>query len=560
MKIKQKTIVLMITTLLIFSASFIFVEARSNEKIKVLIGFNAEMQPDLIRSYGGKIDHEIGIANAIATTLPERAIQALENNPNIAYIELDQIVYILEDRLDWGVDRIDAELVWGGSEDATSVTGNAGAGVNVMILDTGIDYNHIELDYNYKGGTDIINGDNDPMDDHWHGTHCAGIVAAEDNGIGIIGVAPKVNLYAVKVLNSGGRGYLSDVAAGIDWAVRNEADVISMSLGGTGSDSTLENACNNAYSQGVVLVAAAGNSGNPPGRGDNVEYPARYSSVIAVASTDSNNKRARSSSTGPDVELAAPGVDIQSTYPGNYLATASGTSMACPHVAGVAALIIASDLNVNVRDQLTSTAEDLGNAGRDTHYGYGLVDAEAAAGGSEPPDTTPPAQVTGLSANAVSSSQINLAWDANTEGDIDYYNIYRDGDVTPIGTTTATSYSDSGLSASTTYIYTVSAVDTSGNEGLKSTSASATTDESSGSGIALSATGYKVKGRHHIDLTWSGATSTNVDIYRDGAMIQTIANDGFYTDNTGNVGGGSYTYYIYEEGTEISSNTVTVTF
>jgi hypothetical protein len=157
-------------------------------------------------------------------------------------------------------------------------------------------------------------------------------------------------------------------------------DIISMSLGGS-SSASLWVACDAAYNAGIVVVAAAGNSGNPPGMGDNVIYPAAYSSVIAVAATDNNDKRARWSSTGPDVELAAPGVSIYSTVPGGYT-TKSGTSMACPHVAGTAALVMTANPgwnNSQVRLQMQDTADDLGTAGRDNLYGYGLVDADEAA-------------------------------------------------------------------------------------------------------------------------------------------------------------------------------------
>jgi subtilisin family serine protease len=257
------------------------------------------------------------------------------------------------------------------------LTQNKGSGVNVAIIDTGIDYTHSDLDANFGTllGYDFVNDDSEPMDDNGHGTHCAGIVAAEDNGEGVVGVAPGAHLYAVKVLDSGGSGYGSDVIAGIQWSVTNNMDVISMSLGSDFGSISLKTACDNAYySSGVLLVAAAGNDGNPPGKGDNVDYPAGYDSVIAVAATDRSDNRASFSSTGSAVELAAPGVSIYSTWRNGGYATKSGTSMACPHVAGTAALVIG-----DVRQRLRDTADDLGPTGFDTKYGYGLVDADGAA-------------------------------------------------------------------------------------------------------------------------------------------------------------------------------------
>jgi len=352
-------------------------------RCRVLIGFEGQPSEALVRGMGGKVIHSYKIVPAIAAEIPEAAISALAANPRISYVELDHKVQALQQTLPWGVDRIDAEVVH---------PYNKGTGVKVCIIDTGIDYNHPDLDANYVDGIDYANKDADPMDDNGHGTHCAGIVAAEDNIEGVVGVAPEASLYAVKALDSSGSGYVSDVAAGIDWAVDNGMDVISMSLGSDLSSLTLENACNNAYASGLILVAAAGNDGNPAGKTDSVDYPARYDSVIAVAATNDADTRATWSSTGPDVELSAPGVGIDSTYLDGGYATGSGTSMACPHVVGTVALakIAYSDYtNVEIRSLLQNTADDLGAVGLDIKYGYGLVDADEVAP-DVGPDVTPP--------------------------------------------------------------------------------------------------------------------------------------------------------------------------
>ncbi|MDW5552253.1 S8 family serine peptidase [Methanosarcina sp.] len=157
-----------------------------------------------------------------------------------------------------------------------------------------------------------------------------------------------------------------------------------MSLGSNDGTTALEAACSQAYDSGILLVAAAGNDGNERGTGDSVDYPGAYGSVIAVAAIDSMNKRASFSSTGTAVELAAPGVNILSTYQDGW-ASLSGTSMACPHVAGTAALVLAANpsfTNDNIRSRLAQTATDFGTPGRDNLYGYGLVNAEAAAADS----------------------------------------------------------------------------------------------------------------------------------------------------------------------------------
>ncbi|MBN2488807.1 MAG: S8 family serine peptidase [Methanosarcinaceae archaeon] len=353
------------------------------DRKKVIIGFvdrPNQADENMIQGHGGKTRYTYDIINAKAVELPEQAIEHIKKNPRVAYVEEDAEVHALVDTLPWGVDRIDADLVWNIEDRASDVMegGNAGAGVNVAIIDTGIDYNHPDLAGNYKGGIDFVNNDDEPMDDAGHGTHCAGIIAAEDNDAGVVGVAPEANLYAVKVLDASGSGLMSDVVAGIQWAAGKDIDVISMSLGGPSSDS-LKAACDSAYDKGIVVIAAAGNSGAPRGRSTTtVDYPGAYDSVIAVSATDSSDVIAYFSSRGPEVEIAAPGVNIYSTYLDGAYATMSGTSMACPHVAGTVALIIASNpslTNEQVRERLQDTAEDIGDP---YLYGYGLVDAESA--------------------------------------------------------------------------------------------------------------------------------------------------------------------------------------
>jgi subtilisin/minor extracellular protease Epr len=348
--------------------------------VPVIIGFKDKAHLEIVQPHG-KVAHSYKYIPAVAADLPEQAIENLKKNNKIAYIEPDYEVSALEETVPWGITRIGAPLVH------TNV--NKGTGINVAIIDTGINYNHPDLRDNYKGGYDFVNDDADPVDDNGHGTHCAGIIAAEDNDIGVISVAPEANLYSLKMLDSTGSGYISDLIAAIEWAIEtrkdtdtsNDIQIISMSLGSNSGVTALETACSQAYYSGILLVAAAGNDGNTRGTGDSVDYPAAYSSVIAIAATDSKDKRASFSSTGPAVELAAPGVNILSTYQ-DGLTSLSGTSMACPHVAGTAALVLAANpsfTNGNIRNRLAKTATDLGARGRDKLYGYGLVNAKAAA-------------------------------------------------------------------------------------------------------------------------------------------------------------------------------------
>ena len=195
-------------------------------------------------------------------------------------------------------------------------------------------------------------------------------------------MAPRLaNLYAIKVLNANGSGYLSDVIEGIQWATANNMQVINMSLGTGSNIQSMHDAVIAAKNFGVVVVAAAGNSGG------SVLYPAAYPETIAVSATDQNDELAWFSSYGPEVDLAAPGVNIYSTYKGSNYATLSGTSMAAPHVAGAAALVLntpvgTSDANSNgkwdpneVQTKLQNTATDLGVLGFDSLFGHGLVNA-----------------------------------------------------------------------------------------------------------------------------------------------------------------------------------------
>jgi subtilisin len=363
------------------------------DRVKVLIAFRSApgaADEALVRGAGGQVRNRFHLVSAIAATLTPEAVAALRANPRVALVEPDVRIFAVDAELDnsWGVKRINAGTVHAG--------GNSGTGVKVGIIDTGIDYNHPELAANYAGGWDFVNTDADPFDDNKHGTHVAGTVAAVDNDLGVVGVAPQASLYALKVLDASGSGDFSAVIAALEWAVDHGLQVTNNSYGSTQDPGTLaQQAFDNAAAAGIVNVAAAGNSGNCAGTGDSVTWPARYDSVIAVAATDQNDVSPCFSSTGPKVELAAPGVNVNSTVPGGGFELLSGTSMASPHVAGAAALVIASgiaDANSNgrindeVRAALDNSAHDLGNAGRDTWYGFGLVDVAAAIAGPAPPE------------------------------------------------------------------------------------------------------------------------------------------------------------------------------
>jgi subtilisin len=363
------------------TVSFAENEPKTRKIVVFKPGIDKSTQEILVNKAGGEKIKDLKIIRGKAVWLSPRAERNLAKRPEVLRIDPDVEVYTLENaqtqisytpktsqNLTWNIERIDAPASW---EIST------GDPIKVGVIDTGIDLSHPDLKDNIKGGYNAIYPGKSPNDDNGHGTHVAGIIAALNNDIGVVGVGPKIDLYAIKVLNARGSGSLSDVIEGLDWAVSNGIQVVNMSLGTSRNVRSFREAILNAYNAGVTIVAAAGNSGGP------VEYPAAYPEVIAVSATDSNDRIAYWSSRGPEVDLAAPGVRIYSTYKGKTYATLSGTSMAAPHVTGAAALVIHTkkcDLDSNctctpaeVKQILEQTAIDLGDPGKDNLYGSGLV-------------------------------------------------------------------------------------------------------------------------------------------------------------------------------------------
>ncbi len=370
-----KSLAVILTYILLFPSLGLVSVYSQPEMLEVIVGFTDENQArQAVENAGGKVIRTYTLIPALLATIPENAIEGLQQNPNVRYVHPNGQVEAVEQVTPWGVERVKAPLVW--SE-------TTGSGVKIAILDTGIGPHE---DLFVAGGTNTIGGSSYD-DDNGHGTHVAGTVAALNNDIGVVGVAFDASIYSVKVLDSSGSGTIDSVVQGIQWAVDNGMDIISMSLGTKSHYDALKEAVDTAYSKGLLNVAAAGNEGNPAGKGDNIIYPARYASVIAVGATDKDDNRATFSSTGPDLELMAPGVKILSTYLNNDYTELSGTSMATPHVSGVAALVwaINPDLtNVEMRKILQDTATDLGDPGKDDKYGYGLVNAQAAVEAAAP--------------------------------------------------------------------------------------------------------------------------------------------------------------------------------
>lgn len=357
---------------------------------------------NLIEKAGGKVKVSMRHNLAVAAELTQKDMKRLEKNPNIEFIEVDQPRRFMAQTVPYGINMVQANLV------DDSVASAAAGGKKICVIDSGLDLPHEDMGTRF--GT--INGTNNSGTGNWydeggpHGTHVAGTIAALNNGLGVRGViGSDPSMHIVKVFNASGWGYSSSLVAAIETCADNGSDVVNMSLGGSGSSQTEGNAMQNLYNQGVLLIAAAGNDGSSYTSTDAMSYPASYNAVVSVAAVDSSKNLASFSQKNSQVEIAAPGVNVLSTYPegtgsqGNY-GNMSGTSMASPHVAGVAALVWShypSCSAAQIRGALNASAEDLGTAGRDVRFGYGLVQAKDAidylaangcdgsGGGSEPP-------------------------------------------------------------------------------------------------------------------------------------------------------------------------------
>lgn len=374
----------------------------------------ATLADSVVRTF----DFDAATISVPGKLLSNAGIGSLASEESIRYVELDRTMTALGQRVPWGVSRVDA--------DTAHDQGVSGSGVDIAILDTGIDSTHPDLRSNLGSGVSFTEtlgllsteqkkeaarageqartqrssaGRNRSQDSRsgsrtlglftdsttpeWqdeigHGTHVSGIVGAIDNSEGVVGVSPESTLHAVSVLSSAGFGSASDIAAGINHVAKQGWDVANLSLGARRESKLVRDACKHADETGTLLVAAAGNSGPCS---DCVKYPAVYPEVVSVGATTRNDTLLSRSATGPEIDIVAPGEKIRSTYSANgqTYAAFSGTSMACPHVAGAGGLLMAQGYdNTDAATRLAETAEDIGLSKSDG--GAGLLDVPAALG------------------------------------------------------------------------------------------------------------------------------------------------------------------------------------
>jgi serine protease len=376
-----------------------------------------------IERVGGQLVRQLGRINAVAAELSAEQVTALRQDARVAYVEPDPVrkpflptsvsaVTPQSETVPYGISMVQADQL-----------GDASIGNRkVCIIDTGYDGTHEDL----RATSGVTGNDDNGLgndtgdwfhDGYGHGTHVAGTISAvRGNDKGVVGVSGSnaIGLHIVKVFDDfGGWAYGSDLVVAVEQCMAAGANVISMSLGGSFSSTAEEAAFNDAYANGVLAIAAAGNGGD-----SSMSFPASYDAVVSVAALDSSKTHADFSQTNSQVELAAPGVGVLSTLPGNLYEAWDGTSMATPHVSGVAALVWSYFPDcppAAIRHALAMGAEDLGSEGRDPSYGFGLVRAQAAhdfiaANGCvlpPPPPPPPPAEelVNGVLKTGISGGQ-----------------------------------------------------------------------------------------------------------------------------------------------------------
>jgi subtilisin len=556
----------------------------------VVLHENVDLPADAAREIAQFVGGQVGFVyehalKGFSIKLPPQAVGVLQMNPRVKYVATDDIRYAFAQTIPTGIQRIFAD---GNSNLDIDGTDDYRVDVDVAVIDTGIDFAHPDL--NVVGGINCAAGNilrakciDGGDDDHSHGTHVAGTIGALDNDIGVVGVAPGARLWAVKVLNSRGSGYTSWIIAGIDWVAKNAAtiEVANMSLSGSGYNQAEYDAIQGAVNKGVAFAVAAGNS-----NANAFNYsPAGFDNVLTVSAladfdgipggfgsptcrSDQDDTLADFSNWGSAVDIAAPGVCVESTVPGGGYDTYSGTSMASPHAAGALALLASRSKPSNATEvyDLYNQVKSAGNYYWEDDSGDAikepLLDVSNAtvfnpvlipvSGGGEPPPTNNPPTagfdftIAGLTVKFTDQSSDSdgsvVAWSWN----------FGDG-----GTSTAQNPEHTYAADGT---YTVSLTVTDDDGATNSAGTSLTVSKSGVGDIELSAYLYpKNRTKYSVDLTWSGATSASVDVLRGDTLIATTANEGAYTDgpiamNT------SVTYMVCEAGTSICSDEVTVNY
>ena len=310
-----------------------------------------------------------------------RAVNKMDEKTQLPPFTIGESIYTLSQKIDWGLKDSNVPNTW-------KVT--KGEGITCMVIDTGHP-EHPDLKANIKAGENFI--PNEPIEDeNGHQTHCTGIICGVDNDIGMVGVAPEAKCISVKALSKSGGGSYIGLAQALDYAIKTKPDLISMSLGGPSPSPVLEDKIKTLYNMNIPVICAAGNTGE-----GGVNWPAAFDDTIAVAAYDKYGNIASFSSRGDKVEWAAPGVNIYSTFLNKGYASLSGTSMACPFIAGVICLMLSKHKKQEketgkndcktvkeIRQHLLKYTDDKGVVGKDNDWGYGVIDVDRLIGGDQP--------------------------------------------------------------------------------------------------------------------------------------------------------------------------------
>ncbi|SDC90558.1 Subtilase family protein [Melghirimyces thermohalophilus] len=352
-------------------------KAKRVRKIYYLRNFRnpKECIREINRSGGRPVRILSHLGIIVGEFINQQGARSLEGHPDVAHWEFDSRVRITDpfageitdqtrDQLPWGVQDVGAYKVWPYTK---------GRGVKVAVIDTGIANDHPAIRKNYAGGVNILSPMFTPYDYNGHGTHVAGTIAGSAAELSVMGVAPRVRIYAVKAFNRRGSANLSDLLSAINWCIENEIDVVNMSFGMSNVSDSLRQAIQTAHRRGLTMVAAAGNQGvaGP------TDYPARFEETIGVTSVSRNGTLSSFSNTGKGVDLAAPGEKIASAWLNETTREMSGTSMAVPHVAGACSLLIYLKPDLSP-DQLRSLFIESAGTIRNTRE-YGKLNAYRAA-------------------------------------------------------------------------------------------------------------------------------------------------------------------------------------
>jgi subtilisin family serine protease len=576
-----------------------------------------ESKKGIVKALAKKLDAEMkvdgnGFFAASFKGKSLEQVKGLMNNPHVQLIEADQKRELMsafsDDAGNPMVQQLTPYSVY--QSQANQVSFNSSAGMKVCVIDSGLDRSNPDFVWNN------ITGDNDSGTGNWdehggpHGTHVAGTIGAADNNIGVVGMAPGVDMHIVKVFNAEGWGYSSDLAHAANKCTQAGANIISMSLGGGGANSTEENAFKAFTDAGGLVVAAAGNDGN-----DVRSYPAGYSSVMMVGGNDNNNDRYTESqypsctvttgkgkrqTTSTDeticVEITAGGVDVLSTYPadlatnsivsadgqafassamenaGNasgstyYMGTAEATDSGangniclidrgaisfhdkvqnCESSGGIGAIIINNEagmLYATLGDTNATSIPAAGAAFEDRSALLAASSADVSIG------TSDYGLMTGTSmATPAISGIAALVWSN--------HNSCTGSEIRDALKATA---QDSGAAGRDVHFGHGIAQAKAANDYLTANGCSGGVTPPPSGDISLSTNGYRAKGKNKVDLSWSGASTSSVDIYRNGTLSTTTSNDGTYTDSFRTYG--TFTYKVCDQSTDNCSTESSVTF